>query len=138
MSSEWFARPVLFVADIDRAVDFYVKQLGFTQPWRYEEEGKGQVAQVDRQGCALILSSQWPDKVGKGLMFISLEVQVLKALCAELEARGVHLKDGYWGYKLMVIVDPDGNELYFNYPADPAGPGVPEGKGKLVLMGTAD
>ena len=71
MSNEWFARPVLFVADIDRSVDFYVKQLGFTQAWRYEEEGKAWVAQVDRQGCELILSSQWPDKVGKGLMFIS-------------------------------------------------------------------
>jgi hypothetical protein len=35
------------------------------------------VAQVDRQGCELILSSQWPDKVGKGLMFISLDVGVL-------------------------------------------------------------
>jgi hypothetical protein len=30
MSNEWFARPVLFVTDIDRSVDFYVKQLGFT------------------------------------------------------------------------------------------------------------
>lgn len=130
--------PVLFVADIDRSVDFYVKQLGFTHPWRYEEEGQAQVAQLDRQGCALILSSQWPDKVGKGLMFISLEVQVLKALRAELEARGVPVKDGYWGYKLMVIVDPDGNELYFNYPDDPADQGVPEGKGKLVLTGAAD
>ena len=36
MSNEWFARPVLFVADIDRSVDFYVEQLGFTQSWRYE------------------------------------------------------------------------------------------------------
>lgn len=36
MSDKWYARPVLFVADIDRSVDFYVKQLGFTQPWRYE------------------------------------------------------------------------------------------------------
>jgi catechol 2,3-dioxygenase-like lactoylglutathione lyase family enzyme len=77
MSNEWFARPVLFVADIDRSVDFYVEQLGFTQSWRYEEEGKAWVAQVDRQGCTLILSSQWPDKVGKGLMFISLDVGVL-------------------------------------------------------------
>jgi hypothetical protein len=34
MSNEWFARPVLFVADIQRSVDFYVKQLGFTQAWR--------------------------------------------------------------------------------------------------------
>ncbi|HYK88337.1 MAG TPA: glyoxalase superfamily protein, partial [Acidobacteriota bacterium] len=88
MSSEWFARPVLFVADIDRSVDFYVKQLGFTQAWRYEEEGKARVAQVERQGCALILSSQWPDKVGKGLMFLSLDVGVLNAVRAEFEGKG--------------------------------------------------
>jgi hypothetical protein len=94
MSNEWFARLVLLVADIDRSVDFYVKQLGFTQAWRYEEEGKARVAQVDRQGCELILSSQWPDKVGKGLMFISLDVGVLDALRAELEGRGVDVKDG--------------------------------------------
>ena len=116
MSDEWFARPVLFVADIDRSVDFYVKQLGFTQAWRYEE-GTAYVAQVERQGCELILSSQWPDKVGKGLMFISLDVGVLESLRAELEGRGVAVKDGQWGYRLMVIVDPDGNELYFPYPA---------------------
>ena len=118
MSNEWFARPVLFVADIDRSVDFYVKQLGFSHAWRYEEEGKARVAQVERQGCALILSSQWPDKVGKGLMFISLDVEVLNALRAELEGRGVDVKDGHWGYRLMVIVDPDRNELYFPYPSD--------------------
>ncbi len=119
MSSEWFARPVLFVADIDRSVDFYVRQLGFTQPWRYEEEGKARVAQVERQGCALILSSQWPEKVGKGLMFISLEPEALNAVRAEFEEKGAGVRDGYWGYRLMIIEDPDGNELYFNYPADP-------------------
>ena len=57
--TDWFARPVLFVTDVDRSVDFYVNQLGFTQSWRYEEDGKALVAQVDRQGCALILSLQW-------------------------------------------------------------------------------
>ena len=114
--SEWFARPVLFVADIDRAVDFYVKQLGFIHSWRYEEGGTGRVAQVDREGCALILSSQWPDKVGKALMFISLEVGDLRALRAELEGRGVKVEDGHWGYRLMVVRDLDDNELYFNYP----------------------
>src|SRR5579863_3403171 len=116
MSNEWYARPVLFVADINRSVDFYVQQLGFTQSWRYEEEGKAWVAQVDRLGCELILSSQWPDKVGGGLMFISLDPGVLDALRAELEGRGVEVKDGQWGYRLMVIADPDGNELYFPYP----------------------
>ncbi|MGD0131327.1 MAG: glyoxalase superfamily protein [Bryobacteraceae bacterium] len=119
MSNEWFARPVLFVADIDTAVEFYGKQLGFTQAWRYEEEGKARVAQVDRQGCQLILTSQWPDKVGKGLIFVSLDVAVLNALRAELEGRGVAVKDGEWGYRIMIVADPDGNQLYFPYPSGP-------------------
>ena len=117
MSDQWYSRPVLFVADIERSVGFYVKQLGFTQAWRFEDEGKAYVAQVDRKGCELIFSSQWPDKVGKGLMFISLDVGVLDALRAELEGRGVEVKDGEWGYRLMVVSDPDGNQLFFPYPA---------------------
>ena len=117
--SDWFARPVLFVTDIDRSVDFYVRQLGFVQSWRYAEEGKAYVAQVERQSCALILSTQWPGKVGHGLIFISLDVDVLHALRSELEQKEVDVKDGWWGYKLMVIHDPDGNELYFNYPNAP-------------------
>ena len=124
MSDQWYARPVLFVADIDRYIDFYVKQLGFTEAWRYEEEAKAYVAQVERKGCELILSSQWPDKAGNGLIFISLDVGVLNALRADLEARGVVVKDGEWGYRLMVIADPDGNELYFPYPKSQS-PGSP-------------
>jgi catechol 2,3-dioxygenase-like lactoylglutathione lyase family enzyme len=116
--SEWYARPVLFVADIGRSVEFYVGQLGFTRSWSYEEEGQALVAQVERQGCELILSSQWPNKVGTGLIFVSLDVQVLHALRAELEGNRVNVKDGNWGYELMVVQDPDGNELYFPYPAD--------------------
>jgi catechol 2,3-dioxygenase-like lactoylglutathione lyase family enzyme len=27
--SDWFARPVLFVTDVARSIDFYVNQLGF-------------------------------------------------------------------------------------------------------------
>lgn len=115
MSDKWYSRPVLFVADIDKSVDFYLKQLGFTQPWRYEEDGKAYVAQVNRLGCELILTSQWPDKVGTGLMFISLDAGLLDALRAELEGRGVDVKDGEWGYRLMVVADPDGNQLYFPY-----------------------
>ena len=120
MSNKWYARPVLFVANIDRSVDFYGQQLDFTESWRYEEDGKAYVAQVDRLGCELILSSQWPDKVGNGLMFISLDPGVLNALRVGLEGRGVDVKDGQWGYRLMVVTDPDGNQLYFPYPASPA------------------
>lgn len=123
--TDWFARPVLHVTDVEASLRFYVDRLGFTSPWRYEEGGAAHVAQVDRQGCALILADTWPDKIGKGLMFISLNVEpatpegataALDALRAELEAKGVAVKEGSWGYRLLVVDDPDGNQLFFNYP----------------------
>lgn len=120
MSNEWYSRPVLFVTDVDRSIDFYVKQLGFKQNWRYEDDdgsGKAWVAQVSRPGVELILDGNGlrPEKVGKGLMFISLDQDVLNALRTELEGRGVDVKDGKWGYRVMVVADPDGNEFYFPY-----------------------
>ena len=122
--TDWFARPVLHVKDVEAALRFYVNRLGFTSPWRYEEEGRVRVAQAERQGCALILSDHWPEKVGKGLMFISVnetrqaQVAVLDALRTEFEAKGVPVKEGAWGYRLLVVDDPDGNQLFFNYPSE--------------------
>ena len=60
-----------------------------------------------------------PKKVGTALMFISLDPDVLHALRVELEGKGVAVKDGEWGYRLMVVHDLDGNELYFPYPSEP-------------------
>ena len=126
--TEWFARPVLHVSSVEASLRFYVDQLGFTIPWQFEEEGRVFVAQVDRMGCALILAEQWPEKAGKGLMFISLNVEpetheaavaALDALRAELEGRGVPVKEGRWGYRLLVVEDLDGNQLFFNYPNEP-------------------
>ena len=122
----WFARPVLHVTDVEASLHFYVDRLGFTSPWRYEQDGRVFVAQVERQGCALILADQWPEKVGKGLMFVSVnetheaQIAALDALRAEFEAKGVAVKEGSWGYRLLVVDDPDGNQLFFNYPSDTA------------------
>ena len=131
--TDWFARPVLQVKDVEASLRFYVDQLGFTSPWRYDEDGRAHVAQVDRQGCALILADTWadtwPEKVGKALMFISLNVEpatreaataAVDALRAELEGKGVAVKEGSWGYRLLVVDDPDGNQLFFNYPSESA------------------
>jgi catechol 2,3-dioxygenase-like lactoylglutathione lyase family enzyme len=126
--TDWFARPVLHVSNVEASLHFYVDRLGFTVPWRYEEDGRARVAQVDRGSCALILSDQWPEKVGKGLMFISLNVEpathdagvaAVDALRVELEGRGVPIKDGRWGYTLLVVEDLDGNQLFFPYPNEP-------------------
>src|SRR6202451_1401568 len=103
--TDWFARPVLHVTDVEASLRFYVDRVGFTSPWRYDEDGRVRVAQVDRQGCALILADTWPEKIGKGLMFISLNVSLnnepatregavaaVDALRAEVEAKGVAVK----------------------------------------------
>jgi uncharacterized glyoxalase superfamily protein PhnB len=120
--NDWFARTVLRVKDVDASLKFYVEQLGFTSPWRYDEGGKGLVAQVERNGVAIIVASNWPEKAGKGLVFISLNLEVpamiaaLDALRVELAAKGVAVKDGSWGYRLLIVEDLDGNQIFWNYP----------------------
>ena len=120
--ADWFARPVLHVRDVEASLRFYVSQLGFTSPWRYEEDGRAQVVQVEREGCAIILAGTWPEKAGKGLVFLSLnlepeaQVAAIDALRAEFHANGVPVREGSWGYRLLVVDDPDGNQLFFNYP----------------------
>jgi catechol 2,3-dioxygenase-like lactoylglutathione lyase family enzyme len=128
--TDWFARPILHVENVDASLRFYVNLLGFTSPWRYDEHGRARVAQADRQGCALILANNLaPEKIGKGVIFISLNVEpatpettvaALDALRAELEAKGIAVKEGSWGYRLLVVDDLDGNQLLFNYPSEAA------------------
>ena len=125
--SDWFARPILCVADVASATTFYTKKLAFKESWRHVEDGEPLVVQVERAGCDLILSAQWPERVGKALIFISLDPPALEAARAEFEANGVDIKDGRWGYRLMIIDDLDGNQLLFNYPAD-ADAQPPEGR----------
>lgn len=120
MSERWYTRPVVSVSDTSRALDFYLGQLGFAQDWDYGEDGRRLIAQVSRAGCELILSSQWPERVGRSVTFVSLDEPVLLALRQELEGKGVAVRDGEWGYRLMVVEDPDGNALWFPYPAETA------------------
>ena len=62
-------------------------------------------------------------------MFISLNVEPATprngGCCARrteggLEAKDVPVKEGLWGYRILVVDDPDGNQLFFNYPNEPA------------------
>jgi hypothetical protein len=46
------------------------------------------------------------------------QVAALDALHAELVAKGAPVKEGLWGYRLLVVDDLDGNQLFFNYPGE--------------------
>ena len=111
---QWYARPVLFVADVPRSIDFYVAKLGYREKWRYEF-----VAQVERDGCEIIVCSQWPAKNGSGMLFIELTPEEFARLPDALTAGGVAYTRSHWGYPVLTVADPDGNELYFPDPEAP-------------------
>lgn len=111
----WYSRPVLFVADVRRAVDFYVGKLGFGEKWRFADE----VAQVDRDGCEIIVSSQRPEKTGKGMLFVELTADDFRALPDAFAQSGVAFTHGHWGYPVLIVDDPDGNQLFFPDPESP-------------------
>jgi catechol 2,3-dioxygenase-like lactoylglutathione lyase family enzyme len=119
MSKRWYARPLVFVRDAEAAAGFYTGKLGFKESWRYAEEGQVLIVQVARSGCELILTQQWPKAAGTAVIFVSLDPEPLMAVIAGFEAAGVEVADGHWGYDLKIVVDPDGNQLWFPLPTEP-------------------
>src|SRR5687768_9901194 len=113
MNSEtgWYARPVLFVADVQRAIRFYVDALGFRKKW-HEGDGTGTVCQVNRGTCEIILC-QHATRRDRARLFVELNVDELAELRRELVERSVPSRETWWGYDSIQIDDPDGNELLF-------------------------
>jgi len=109
--SVWYTRPVLFVADVQRAIRFYVDALGFRKAW-HEADGAGTVCQVERGGCELILCEH-PARRDRTRLFVALDGDELAVLRRELAERSVPCKEVWWGYDALQIDDPDGNELLF-------------------------
>ena len=107
----WYARPVFYVADIQRAARFYVEMLGFEKAW-HTQDGAGTVCQVGRQECEIILC-QDAARRDRGRLFIELRAPDLARLREEITARAIPAHDTWWGYASLQIDDPDGNELIF-------------------------
>jgi catechol 2,3-dioxygenase-like lactoylglutathione lyase family enzyme len=112
----WYSRPVLFVADVKRALRFYVDGLGFEKAW-HEGDGNGTVCQVNRAECEIILCED-PDRKDRGRLFVSLTGDGIAQLRRELVERSVPSKNTWWGYDVIQIDDPDGNELLFPLPGE--------------------
>jgi catechol 2,3-dioxygenase-like lactoylglutathione lyase family enzyme len=107
----WYARPVLFVSDVQVALRFYVDTLGFKKKW-HAADGEGTVCQVDRGGCEIILC-QDPARHDRSRLFVELNRDGIDQLRREISERAVPNQKGWWGYDVIRIADPDGNELLF-------------------------
>jgi catechol 2,3-dioxygenase-like lactoylglutathione lyase family enzyme len=107
----WYTRPVLFVADVNRALRFYVDMLGFEKSW-HEGDGAGGVCQVNRGECEIILC-EGGTRRDKARLFVELTAEGLTDLRRELVERSVPSKESWWGSDVLQIDDPDGNELLF-------------------------
>ena len=108
-SYRWYSRPVFFVSDIRRAIEFYVGKLGFEKKW-HEADGKGTVCQVDRGGCEIILCED-ADRNDRGRLFLELSREGVDQLVTEIDERRVPTQKAWWGYDVLQIKDPDGNDV---------------------------
>ncbi|WP_369075095.1 glyoxalase superfamily protein [Algoriphagus aestuariicola] len=102
-------RPVFFVSSIQDSIGFYVDKLGFIKKW-HEADGEGTVCQVDRGGCEIILC-QDTTRSSRSRVFLELSRDGVDQLLKEIADRSVPTKKSWWGYDVLQIEDPDGNEL---------------------------
>ena len=108
---KWYPRPVFFVADINRAIHFYVDMLGFEKAW-HSGDGTGTVCQVNRSDCEIILCED-DKRRDRARLFIELNQDGLAELRHEIDERSIPFTTTWWGYDSIRIDDPDGNELLF-------------------------
>lgn len=108
---KWYARPVFFVSDVQAALRFYIDKLGFTKKW-HEADGRGTVCQVDRGECEIILCED-ATRRDRGRLFVELTRDGIDELRRELVERSVPNEMALWGYDVIRVTDPDGNELFF-------------------------
>jgi len=107
MAHQWYLRPVLFVSDLQAALRFYIEKLGFKKKWHVDN-----VCQVDRGGCEIILCED-PARQDKGRLFVELNRDGIDELRREIAERSLPTEKAWWGYDVIRIADPDGNELLF-------------------------
>jgi uncharacterized glyoxalase superfamily protein PhnB len=107
--------PELPVRNLEHALAFYTRQLGFEVAARMPD---GDYAIVERDGVAIHL---FEDKTGSltpvGVHIFTAD---LEELCRELEERGAHLVQKIqrkpWGNREFRLKDESGNDLKFTEP----------------------
>ncbi len=119
------AIPIFRIFDLEKAKEFYVGFLGFHVDWeaRFDETFPVYM-QVSRNGLVLHLSEHHGDCCPGST--VTVQTTGLEEYHREITAKGYRfMRPGIelapWNAKVMEVIDPFGNRLRFNEPAEPAG-----------------
>src|SRR5262249_61976107 len=116
MTERWANSTIFFVRNAGAAAAFYADMLGFTVNWRHDEAGRTWAAGISRDDCGLLLHSQQPDRVGKGVIYLAFGAAEYDVLRADLQAKGGVLKDGWGGKRLGIVAGPGRHQLWVAEP----------------------
>src|SRR5205085_260390 len=114
-------RTVYFVSDAELSLAHYMKDLGFTPDWTYEEQSRVHVFQVSLFGLQLILNQcdeQTRPRVGQGRIFVGLNEEQLDAVCRHIRKHQIATRVTWWGRATLQLADRDGNDFYFWLPRE--------------------
>ena len=115
------AIPEVPVRELEKALEYYVKTLGFQVDWRDDADG---VAGVSQGQCRMFLtSSEFRRQNGaEGSLVVWLNLNSrgeVDELFRRWQAAGAKVlaepEDKPWNLREMRVVDPDGNELRVFY-----------------------
>ena len=115
----------LRTTDLERAIHFYTRKLGFVLSFRYQDFYAG-VSSGDRMIHVKLVDDPDPgiDFVRRGHhLHVHVGVRDIHAAFRQVQEVGVKIIEGIsdrpWGITEFVIEDPDGHTLYFgSAPAD--------------------
>lgn len=120
------AYPQIFVADVTRASDFYVRKLGFSIEYLYGEPpfyglvSRGEAYLNLRYVCVPAIDAALRDR--ETLLSANIPVDGVKELFLEFKRSGVEifqtLKEQPWGADDFIIRDLDGNLICFASPTE--------------------
>ncbi len=116
------AFPIIYTADLPRALTFYRDALGFTETFRFPADGEAQFVAMqldDSTGIALSGPGESlhgrPVQPGARGFELCLYVDEVDAAVADLAKRGYEVllapADQPWGERMAYVADPDGNPV---------------------------
>ncbi len=113
-----FNHAMVYVKDVQRALDFYTQKLGFRQLDEFRHEGKPVYARLRAPGGdgSIALHQAGPGaSVASDGVRLYFEIRELDEFCRKLQATGFVFTQRPqmmpWGWRHAYLNDPDGHEI---------------------------